>query len=177
MKSPAIYLGALLLANAAMADSYNIAKQRARDAGGGGPVFAQPSAPQNSAPAVDPALAATLQNIENLRADIAAFNRATDAKPDPDQRAALLTDLSAAAQGAKASRDSVKALADHLIITTLGKKAMAPQQLKLARSLHALFNRSHLTATQAETVLADVKKFPPAGQMPDLQKNRRLVCR
>ena len=74
--------------------------------------------------------------------------------PDPGQKVSLLNDLSQAAQGTKASSASVKKVADDLLKNLSGKKKLtATQQTKLAREVHALFNSSHLTATQQQTVL------------------------
>jgi hypothetical protein len=114
---------------------------------------------QEAAGPADPALAATLQNINDLKADLDAIVNAADATAGAARRTPLLNDLSAAsAAGKKAKADSVKKLADQLINVLSGKKNLALQDLKLARSLHALFNAAHLTAAQQESLLTGFKK-------------------
>ena len=125
-----------------------------------------PAAPQ--APPTDPALVATLQNIANLRADLDAINQATDAQAGAEQRASLMTHLSAAAaHDKKATSASLKKLAGHLIAATSGNKKMAAQNAKLARDFHALFNGAHLSATQTQTLLDDVKKILTDANVTD----------
>lgn len=130
-----------------------------REAGGGG----QSSSPQSpsvpAAPPMDPALAATLQNIADLKTDLDALTAAADATAGAERRVSLLNHLSSAATaGKKATTASVKKLADQIIATVSGRKNLAAQNAKLARSLHALFNGSHLSATQLATLLSGVKK-------------------
>lgn len=108
---------------------------------------------------VDPALQATLKNISSLQLDFAQVIAAGD-KADSSQKVALLNDLTQAAQGTKASADSVKRLADDLM-TALGGgkiKLVAAQQTKLARDIHALFNSSHLSSAVQQTLLDDAQK-------------------
>lgn len=119
----------------------------------------QPSRPPAPPPPVaNPLLAATVQNISNLQADLVAFIGSPDDHPDPAQKIALLNDLSAAAQGAKASADSVKELAKDLFTALAGHQKLLAQKLPLARSVHAVFNSSHLTAAQQQTLYDHVQK-------------------
>jgi len=107
---------------------------------------------------MDPALQATLKNVSSLQSDFATAINSTSDSPDPGQKVSLLNDLSQAAQGTKASSASVKKVADDLLKDLSGKKKLtATQQTKLAREVHALFNSSHLTATQQQTVLTDIQ--------------------
>ncbi len=43
---------------------------------------------------------------------------------------------------------------------------MRPQQQKLAQQIHAIFNSSHLSATQQQTIFDDVKKILESGGTP-----------
>jgi uncharacterized phage infection (PIP) family protein YhgE len=146
------------------ADQNNAEQNRiGREAGGG--QSQSPSSP--SAPPMDPVLAATLQNIADLKADLDALSQAADATAGAAQRVSLLNHLSsAAATGKKATTASIKKLADQLIATMSGRKNLAAQNTKLARSLHALFNGAHLSATQQETLLAGVKKVLTEAGVP-----------
>jgi len=165
---------ALAFAFPARADvNYNLAKDQAKRAvnqsnaeQGIPPSYPQtPSAP--GTPPADPALAATLQNITDLRADLTVLIQADDAQAGADQRAALMTHLSAAAApGKKAATDSVKKLAGHLITAASGRKILAAQNAVLARDLHALFNRAHLSAVQQQTLLDSVKKILTDAGVP-----------
>ena len=140
-----------------------------REAGGGGQ-SSSPSAPvAPTAPPMDPALAATLQNIANLKADLDALNQAADATAGAEQRVSLLNHLSSAATaGKKATTASIKKLADQIIVVVSGRKNLSAQNTKLARSLHALFNCSHLSAAQQATLLVGIKKvFTEAGVSAD----------
>jgi hypothetical protein len=109
---------------------------------------------------MDPVLQATLKNVSSLQTDFAATINSASDTPDPSQKVALLNDLTQAAQGtSKATSSSVKKVADDLLTALGGKKKLtATQQTKLAREIHALFNSSHLTATQQDTVLNDIQK-------------------
>jgi hypothetical protein len=134
-------------------------QQRIQKEAGGSP-GAPAGGPSAPAPApMDPALQATLKNVNGLQGDFAAAINSPASTPDPGQKIALLNDLSQAAQGAKATSDSVKKLADDLLTALGGRnKLAAAQQTKLAREVHALFNSSHLTAAQQQTLLDDVQK-------------------
>ena len=167
MKRFAVVVVALALGGNAWADvNYYLGKQQAKrdvsqsDAQQGVPPAQRqsPTAPQ--APPTDPALLATLQNIADLRADLDAINQAADAQAGADQRASLMTHLSAAAaHDKKAATASIKKLAAHLITATSGRKKLSAQNAKLARDFHALFNSAHLSATQQQTLLDGVKKI------------------
>ena len=159
MKPRLTTLGLLLAAHAALADvNYSIARDQAHRAAN--QPGAAPSAPNGAAAApVDPVMQATLRSINSLRADIAALNDTTTDKPDPSLKPSLLNDLTAAAQGTKAPSASVQKLAGHLMTALANKKKMQPQQLKLARDLHAAFNGAHLPAAQQQPLLDDVKKI------------------
>jgi hypothetical protein len=132
--------------------------------GGAAPAAAAAPAPATAAP-VDPALQATLNNINSLQSDFSAAANATANKPDPAQKVALMNNLSHAAQGEKkASADSVKKLADDLLTAMAGKKKLAAvQQTKLAREVHALFNSAHLSPAQQQLLLTDVQKILTDG--------------
>jgi hypothetical protein len=107
---------------------------------------------------MDPALQATLKNVAGLQSDFAGLVASSD-KAGAEQKNALLNDLSQAAQGTKASTDSVKKLGEDLLTAVTSRtKLAAAQQTKLAREVHALFNSSHLSATQQQTLLNDVQK-------------------
>lgn len=180
MKTRAVVLAgfsvAFMAANLIAQDSYSIAKQQAnrvnnantaeqqriqRQAGEGSGQSAAPSAPGAPAAApMDPALKATLSNINSLKGDIGAFNGADAGKTDSSQKISLLNDLSAAGQGPnKATADSIKKLANDLITAVSGnKKLTAAQQTQIGRSIHALFNSSHLTDAQQKLLLDGVQK-------------------
>jgi hypothetical protein len=170
MKMPIAFFVALFVASVASADPYSMAIQQAQRVSNqntaeqqrlqnqeGGANSTQPAAPGQSSPKADPVLAATMQNISGLQADIAGLNAVTD-KPTTDQKISLLNDLSVASQTTKASSDSVKALTKDLMTALAGQKIAAVQQTKLAREIHAIFNSSHLTDTQQQTIFDDVQK-------------------
>jgi hypothetical protein len=172
MKAFVVLALALAFAGKALADvNYNIAKdQGKRQANQSnaqqGVTPAQPQAPAApQSPPMDPALAATRQNVADLRADLDALNQASDAPAAGDQRASLMTHLSAAAApGKKAATASVRKLAAHLITAASGKKSLTAQNAKLARDIHALFNGAHLATPQTQPLLDGVKKtFTAAG--------------
>jgi len=158
--------GSLLAQNYYMAtqqarrdSAQNDAEQQRISKEAGGSPGASGAAGAAAAPApMDPALQATLKNVSSLQTDFATAINSTSDTPDPGQKVSLLNDLSQAAQGTKASSTSVKKVADDLLKNLSGKKKLtAAQQTKLAREVHALFNSSHLTATQQQTVLTDIQ--------------------
>jgi hypothetical protein len=171
MKAFVVLVVILAFANGALADvNYDLGKKQAkRDVSQSdaqqGITPAQPQAPAApQAPATDPALVATMQNIGDLRADLDAINQAADAQTGADQRASLMTHLSAAAaHDKKASTASIRKLAGHLITAISGNKKLSTQNAKLARNFHALFNGAHLSTTQTQTLLDDVKKILTDG--------------
>ena len=69
-----------------------------------------------------------------------------------------MNDFSAAAQSTNASANSVKELARDLMTAMAGNKKLQPRQQQLAREIHAIFNSSHLTATQQQMVFDGVQK-------------------
>ena len=160
----------------AMADPYGIAIQQARrdsaqndaeqrriqNADGGNPQAATGQQPA----ATSPALAATMQNITNLQVDLAAFIGSAADHPDPSQKVALMNDLSGAAQGTKASTESVKELAKDLFTATAGDKKLLAKKLQLAREIHAVFNSSHLTPTQQQSIYDNVQKTLVDADVP-----------
>jgi len=171
MKSGLVVLGLMIAIAAAQADPYGMAinqakrdsdqnnaeQRRLQNEENGG---AQVQGPAGStAPAPNPLLAATLQNISNLQTDFIAFIGTTGDHPDPAQKIALLNDLSAAAQGTKASTDSVKELAKDLFTALAGNQKLLAQKLPLARQVHAVFNSSHLSSSQQQTIYDNVQKI------------------
>jgi len=177
MKIAVTVLGMLFLTGSAFADPYVMAKQQAQRASDQNTAEQQRLQRQMAAPAAnvapnapptDPALAAAWQNVANLRADVAAFNAATNAPPDSAQKISLLNHLAAAAQGTKPPLTDIKKLAAHLLTATVGKPIPAAQQTQLAREIHAAFNGSHLTDVQLQPMLDDVQKIlTSAGTSPD----------
>ena len=174
MKTRAVVLAGVATAFFAAnlpADPYSMAIQQARktsDANaaeqrnlqqqsGGGAGSSTPAAPTP----MDPALKATLSNINSLKADIGAYNGVDAGQADSGQRITLLNDLSAAGQGPnKATPDAIKKLASDLITAVSGnKKLTAVQQTQLGRDIHALFNSSHLTDAQQKTLLDGAQKI------------------
>jgi len=130
-------------------------QQRIQRMAGGGAAGATAA----SAAPMDPALQATLKNVAGLQTDFAHLVVAGD-KVGAEQKNALLNDLSQAAQGTKASTDSVKKVADDLLTAVAGKTRLtAVEQTKLARDVHALFNSSHLSAAQQQMLLKDTQKI------------------
>lgn len=156
MKIFVAFFVALLVAGSASAQgAYNIAKQQAKNAvaqeeNAQHAINAAAAAPANS-PA-NPALEATLKNISSLRVDFANLDH------DPANTQPLTTDLTAAAQGAKASPASVSKLAGNLAAVVAGNKKLAAQHQKLAQSLHAIFNSAHLSTSQQQTIFGGVQK-------------------
>lgn len=170
MKRTVAFICVLLTGGSLFAQNYYMAIQQAKRASAKNDAEQQrtaneanggAAAPSGAAPGqpMDPALQATLKNVSSLQSDFAQLVNSTSDKPDPSQKPALLTDLSSAAQGTKATSESVKKLADDLMAALNGeKKLTAAQQTKLAREVHALFNSSHLSATQQQSLLTDVQK-------------------
>lgn len=164
MKTSLLLSTALLVTGTALADvNYNMAIDQAkRVANNPGP--SQPSQNQHppanrQAPKVNPELAATMKNIANLQADIAALVKARDAASAADQKSSLMNHLYAAAQGSKATPASVQKLAGDLIAIVTRKNIPPKQQTVLARNLHAMFNGAHLSTSLQHTLLDAVKKI------------------
>ena len=108
--------------------------------------------PQNNQPP-DPALQATMRNINNLRVDFEGFDA------NPTNTVSLQGDLTAAAQGTKASTAAVARLAGNLAAAIPGNTKLHPQQQKLAQYVHAMFNGSHLSPAQQQMILNAVQKI------------------
>lgn len=159
----------LVLAGSSMAQNYYKAEQQAHRASSANDAEQQRIAnaanagagagtPGAAAAPVDPQLQATMKNIGGLQKDFAALTAAAD-KPEASDKVGLLNDLSQASQGTKATSDSVKKLAEDISLALVGqKKLTVPQQTRLAQQIHALFNSSHLSATQQQTLLTSVQK-------------------
>ena len=171
MKTPVAFFCALLVAVSASAQGvYNMAKQQAKNAvaaenrnqqainSSGQPTPTAP-APNNPAPQPNPELEATLRNIANLRADFENF------AAGQTNRQPLVKDLTEAAQGTKASPASVSKLAENLADIAANKNLQTQHQ-KLAQSVHAIFNSSHLSAAQQQMVCDGVQKILLAGDTP-----------
>jgi hypothetical protein len=168
MKTFTAFFCALLVANFVTAQgAYNMAIQQARNAaasenrnqqaiGSSGQPAPSQTPPNNSSPQTNPALEATLQNIANLRAD---FENYADGQTN---RQPLINDLTVAAQSAKASPMDVSKLAEHLA-EVAGNKNLQAQNQKLAQSVHAIFNSSHLSAAQQQMVCDNVQKILQDG--------------
>ena len=170
MNLPLLILAWVLVAGVASAQNLSIATGQARraanpDGAGQGGQPAAPSAP--STPPMDPALAATLKNTASLRADFAAICAVADAPAAADQRISLLNNLSAAAQGVKASPANIRKLAGHLVAALAGRKQFSASATLLAQDAHALFNGAHVSAAQQEALLGDVKKLLAAAEVSD----------
>jgi hypothetical protein len=178
MKISVAVFCALAVTGAALADPYTESIQQARRVSDQNNAEQQRiqnqsgAAPGSPSASVDPALAATMQNVSSLQTDIAALNSAPDAGSAADQKIALLNDLSTAGTGTKPAADSVKALVKDLLPALAGKKLAADKQTALARDLHAIFNSSRLTAAQLPAVFDNVQKiFTDAGVAGDATIN------
>lgn len=157
---------ALSVPGAAFAQiNYNMAIQQARHAGdqsaaasqGNAPQPAQPAPSAQNPPPMDPALAATLQNIANLRSDFDGLK--TNVAPGRS----FTNDLAAAAKETKASAASVSKLADDLQTAIAGNEKLRPKHQKLAQDIHAIFNGAHLSSEQEQMVYDDVQKILQNG--------------
>jgi hypothetical protein len=145
----------------------SIAKDQARRTGGQTSAGVQTQPPSSPSTPMDPALAATLQNVADLKADLDALAGAADAAGGAEQRVSLLNHLSsAAAPGKKATPATIKKLTSHLIAAVSGRKNLAAKNHSLARSLHALFNGAHLSTTQQEALLTGFKKTLTEAGVP-----------
>ncbi len=120
----------------------------------------------------DPALQATLQNIESLRNDFIAIGSAVPAAPLTAQKQSLTNDLAIAAQGAKPQPASISKLAEDLTTAIAGKERLRAPQPKLAQYVHAIFNSSHLTTAQQQMIFDGVQKIlTDGGASPDETAN------
>jgi hypothetical protein len=131
------------------------------------PPAAPPQNNPNSPP--DPALQATLQNIESLRNDFTAIGNAAVAAA---QKQSLTNDLAIAAQGAKPQPAAISKLADDLATAIAGKEKLRAPQPKLAQFVHAIFNSAHLTTAQQQMIFDGVQKIlTDGGASPDETTN------
>jgi hypothetical protein len=177
MKSFIALACALLVANSLLADSYSEAIRQAKTASARETAAnqqlmdnPQPAAPPQNNPnqPVDPALQATLQNIDNLRNDFVAIGNAPAADPLAAQKQSLTNDLAIAAQGAKPQPASISKLADDLATAIAGKEKLRAPQPKLAQFIHAIFNTAHLTTAQQQMIFRGVQKIlTDGGASPD----------
>ena len=162
MKWLAGICGLALVANVATAQvNYNIIKQQAHAAENASANASQGIAPQAppAAPPVNPVLAATLQNISSLASDISALCKApAGSPPDAALKLALLNDLAAGAQGVKPAKDAVEKLATDFSAAVAGHNIPHAVQTKLAQTLHALVNASHLNPAQLQLLPGVVQK-------------------
>ena len=171
---------ALFMANSLLADPYSAAIRQAKNASAketaanrqlmDNPPPAAP--PQNNPPPTDPALQATLRNIESLRTDFAAIGNADAASSLTVHKQLLTNDLAIAAQGAKPLPASISKLADDLTTAIAGKEKLRAPQPKLAQFIHAIFNSAHLTAAQQQMIFNGVQKIlTDGGASPDETAN------
>lgn len=142
-----------------------MAKQAAKNAANNessqqGGMQPQPSAPAQNYQPPDPALQATLRNINNLRVDFEGFDAS------PTNTVSLQHDLMEAAQSTKPSPASVTKLAGDLATVLAGNKKLHAQHQKLAQYVHAMCNGSHLSPTQQQMILNAVKKILTDGGVP-----------
>jgi hypothetical protein len=160
------------LATTALADVYSSALQKAHDVANQNNIrqnnisrgLTPPPGPPPPQP--NPVLEATLQNITNLEADL------TRLQTDPLRKQPLVNDLNAAATGAHPANMTITKLADDLA-SALGGKSLTPDQLrKLAQGLHALFNSSHLAATQQHTLLESVRQTLAGGAATEGERGK-----
>ena len=162
----ALLIGLSIGSGLAWGQNLHIAKDQARRAAGsdsGGPA-APAASPQT--PAMDPAVAATLKSVNELRATFSAIAAAPDATQAADQRIALLNQFASAAKGKKPSTASIRKLAGDLVNFLPAKKLTAADSQKLARSVYALFNSANQTDSQQEALLAEVKKYLARPALP-----------
>lgn len=106
---------------------------------------------------MNPVLAATIQNIASLQADLGKL----DTNTPPAE--AFTNDLTAAATGTKASPDTIAKLIGDLQTAVAGKSGIRPSYKKLAQYLHALSNGAHLTPAQFQTVSDAVEQILDDG--------------
>jgi hypothetical protein len=181
MKPLIAFFCAVFLASDAFADPYSAAIRQAQNVSAketaanrhllDNPPPAPP--PQNNPnPPANPVLQATLQNIENLRNDVAAIGNAAAGTSITVQKQSLTNDLAIAAQGAKPQPASISKLADDLTTAIAGKEKLRAPQPKLAQFVHAIFNSSHLTAAQQQKIFDGVQKIlTDGGASPDETTN------
>ena len=175
MKLLIAFFGVVLLAGSAFADPYSAAIQQAKRVSSQETATnqrlmknPQPTTPPQNNPPVNPALQATLQNIESLRNDFVAIGVAANTNLVAAQRQALTNDLAAAAQDTKPQAASISKLADDLIPVIVRNEKLRGQLPKLAQYVHATFNSSHLIASQQQMIFDGVQTIlTDAGASPD----------
>jgi hypothetical protein len=167
MKAFVAFSCVLCMAIGALAGPNEAALRQARDVSsrvtqadqGNPPATAPaPAVPPQTVPQPSPALAATLRNIANLRADFAALGNLTGTNA-ATQKQLLMNDLATAAQGPKPSPASVSRLADDLVSATAGKAKTDATQQKLAQDIHAIFNSSQLSPSQKQMIFDSTQKI------------------
>ena len=166
--------GALLVGKALLAGPYDQAIRQAQ--GVSAKVTANnkqlldnptpPPSTQKNQP-VDPALQATLLNIENLRSDLLSIGNVPATNVLDTQKSSLTNHLAQAAQGAKPQPASVSKLAEDLTAAVAGNAKLHASHPKLAQYVHAAFNGQHLTATQQQMILDSVQKILKDGGATD----------
>ena len=169
MKKMLVIGCAAIAAVSLRADVYSIATQEARNvangktpSGGANPNYQTPPPAANppANPPPNPALEATLQNIAALRTDFANLGT------NPTNTAALRNDLAAAAQTAKPPAAAVTKLTQDLAAVVAANQSLKTGHQQLAQFVHALFNSSHLSPAQQQTVLDQVRKILQGGGVP-----------
>jgi len=125
----------------------------------GVPPAAQPARP-NAAPAPDPVLNATLQNIAGIQLDLARLETNAAVK------AQLIANLNAAPQGKKPSAGSISKFADDLATALAGRKVPSDQRKTLAQYCRAINNGSYLSPAQEEAIFDGAQKILQTAQVP-----------
>jgi hypothetical protein len=168
MKLFIMLAGALFVTGSILADPYSAAIQQAKKVSSqeteanrqlmnNSPPAAPPQ--NNPNPPANPALQATLQNIQDLRNDFAAIANAATNDSLTVQKQSLTNNLAIAAQGPKAQATSISRLADDLAAAIAGKEKLRAPQQTLAQYIHAIFNNSQLTPAQQKMIFDGVQKI------------------
>jgi glycine/D-amino acid oxidase-like deaminating enzyme len=169
MKTVIVWSGVLGLALAASAQNYGAAINLAHKAvtktenASNADPDAQPqngAPPARSAQPMDPALAATLQNISRLRADLNYLS--TNSSPGE----ALTNDLMAASTGTKPSAETVAKVIGDLEAALKDKPALRSHFQKIAQYLHAAANGAHLTPAQFAMISDNLEQILENGGAP-----------
>lgn len=169
MKTAVILSALLVTSNMAVADIYSSAIRQANNVANGQPREGAPQAPPAqvtpppaappAAAQPDPVLEATMRNVASLKTDFAALANLANTNAVTTQRQELLDDLNEAAQANKPAPADVTKLAADLVAATVGRDKIQPQLQKLAQSIHAIFNSSHLTPAQEQMLFDSVEKI------------------
>jgi hypothetical protein len=185
MKTAAIWFCLLFATASLLADPYAAAIRQAKNVAAtasstrqdnqdNAPAPAQPAPipPAQNNPSPNPELEATLQNIADLRANLDTLSRLTDTNAIAEKKLSLTGNLTAAASGTKPSPATVAKLSDDLATVLAGNDKLHPQNQKLAQYLHAIFNSSHLSTVQQQTIFDGVGKIlQNGGVAPDQATN------